>query len=281
MGSVTLPRVLGIECVGLVEAAPGSEKELPIGTVVMTALGGLGRTFDGSYAEYCVAPKANVIPVAASEANLKIAWEVLGALPEMLQTAHGCLFRSLKLEKGETLLIRGATSATGFAAIGLAKHAGATVVATTRNATKQAMLIEAGADRVVLDTDNKIQDSVRALYPDGVNKVLDLVGATTAADSLRCLGDGGSCCSAGTLGGSWSIPNFIPNFMLPIGRYLASYGETTFKKENAPWDELLELVNKGIVQVKIGKVFKGVEGVVEAHSLMERNEANGKLVVLP
>ena len=280
IGPVPLPRVLGIECVGVVESAPGAEKELPAGSVVMAALGGMGRTFDGSYAEYCVAPKLFVIRVADSETDLQLSWEVLGALPEMLQTAHGCLFRSLKLTKGDRVLIRGATSSVGLAAIGLARHAGADVVATTRKKASESVLKDAGANDVLVDEAGKIQELVKQRYPDGFDKILDLVGASTAPDSLRCLASGGICCSAGTLGGKWSIENFTPNLMLPIGRYLTSYGEFTFKKDNAPWDELLELVRTGEVEIKLGKVFHGVGSVIEAHEVMEKDAAGGKLVVV-
>jgi NADPH:quinone reductase-like Zn-dependent oxidoreductase len=280
IGPVSLPRVLGIECVGVVESAPGAEDDYPAGAVVMAALGGLGRMFDGSYAEFCLAPKGFVIRIADSEAELQISWEILGALPEMLQTAHGCLFRSLRIAKGEKLLVRGATSSVGLAAIRLAKHASAQVVATTRNAANEILLKNAGADDVLVDKEAKLHDIVRQQYQTGFDKILDLVGAATAPDSLRCLAFGGICCSAGTLGGKWTIDNFIPNLMLPVGRYLTSYGEMAFKKENAPWDELLELVRTRQLMINLGQVFRGVESVVEAHELMESNAAGGKLVVV-
>ena len=280
IGGVPLPKVLGIECVGIVQSAPDAETELPKGTVVMAALGGLGRVFDGTYAEYCMAPAGNVIPIASSESDFKISWEVLGALPEMLQTAHGCLFRSLLLKNGDKLLVRGATSGVGLAAIGLARHAGAEVIATTRNQANEKILKEAGADHVLVDKSGKLQEAIKESFPSGVDKVLDLVGASSTPDSLRCLAVGGISCSAGTLGGEWAIKNFIPNFMLPIGRYLASYGEITFKKENAPWDELLELVKDGKLKMKLGKVYHGVQNIIEAHEVMERDEAGGKVVVV-
>lgn len=235
MGDVKLPRVLGIECVGTIESAPGAEEDLPAGCIVMAALGGIGRMFDGSYAEFCVVPKAVVIRVATSARDCKLGWDILGALPEMLQTAHGCLFRSLRVSKEEKLLIRGATSSVGLAAIGLGKHAGAVVIASTRKAANKTMLEGAGADVVLVDNAGSIQDAVKQQFPAGIDKILDLVGASTALDSLRCLADGGICCSAGTLGGEWAIRSFIPNFAIPAGRYLTSYGETTFKRENAPW----------------------------------------------
>ena len=280
IGPVPLPRVLGIECVGVVESAPEAEDDFPAGSVVMAALGGMGRMFDGSYAEYCLAPKAFAIRIANSEADLQLSWDVLGALPEMLQTAHGCLFRSLKLAKGEKLLIRGATSSVGLAAIQLAKHASVHVTATTRNQANESILKDAGADAVLVDEEGRLQDVVTQHHSPEFDKILDLVGASTAPDSIRCLAPGGICCSAGTLGGKWAIENFTPNLQLPIGRYLTSYGEFTFKKENAPWDELLELVGTGRLMIKLGKVFRGVESVIEAHEVMESDAAGGKIVVV-
>lgn len=281
MGAIPLPRVLGIECVGLVEDAPGErEAELPRGTVVMAALGGMGLFFDGSYAEYCVAPAACVIPVASSEQDLKLSWEVLGALPEMLQTAHGTLFRALRLKANEKLLIRGGTSSVGLTAIALAKHAGAHVIATTRSPAKEALLKDAGADDVIVDTTSSLLSTVQAIHAQGVDKLLDLVGASTVKNSLLCLASGGVCCVAGTLGGMWMVESFVPIMHVPMDRYLTGYAERTFRRENAPWDQLVELIGSGELKIKAGRVFRGLESVVQAHEVLERDEAGGKVVVV-
>lgn len=103
---VRLPRILGIEAVGVVEEAPGGE--FPKGATVATAMGGMGRQFDGSYAEYACVPAKQVQRV-----QTQLPWETLGAIPEMLQTAWGSLFRSLKLAKGERLLAHGSASHRG------------------------------------------------------------------------------------------------------------------------------------------------------------------------
>src|SRR5262249_39095721 len=121
--TVKFPRILGIEAVGLVEQAPGNEFEK--GDVVATAMGGMGRQYDGSYAEYVCVPATQIQTV-----NVDLAWELLGALPEMLQTAWGSLFKSLRLAEGDRLLIRGGTTSVGLTAVAIAKSRGAFVAAT-------------------------------------------------------------------------------------------------------------------------------------------------------
>lgn len=137
-------KVSGIECVGLVKACPGGE--FPIGAKVAALMGGLGRTINGSYAEYTSAPAANV---ALIESNLP--WAELAAIPETFATAWTCLFRNLQLAKSQTLMIRGGTSSFGQAAIKLAVNAGALVIATTRKRERFDMLLGLGAERVELE----------------------------------------------------------------------------------------------------------------------------------
>ena len=100
---VFFPRILGIEAVGIVEEAPGGE--FSHGETVATAMGGMGRMFDGGYAEYTCLPASQVQVI-----KTKLDWQVLGAIPEMLQTSWGSLFKSLRLQKGERLLVRGGTT---------------------------------------------------------------------------------------------------------------------------------------------------------------------------
>ena len=125
--------VSGIECVGVVKSCPGGE--FAPGTKVAALMGGLGRTINGSYAEYTRAPCTNV---AAIESGLS--WADLAAIPETYATAWTCLFRNLEIAAGQTLVIRGATSSFGQAAVNMAVNAGAKVIATTRSRDRFPML---------------------------------------------------------------------------------------------------------------------------------------------
>ena len=122
----TFPIIPGIEATGTVDLAPGGEFEP--GQQVVAMMGGMGRQFDGGYAEYTVVPVGSVVPVQTS-----LDWATLGALPEMLQTAHGSLHTGLGIQPGQVFLVRGGTSSVGVAAAVLAKEHGLTVLSTTRN----------------------------------------------------------------------------------------------------------------------------------------------------
>lgn len=173
------PRILGIECVGQVDAAPGTD--LALGQTAAALIGGMGRAYDGGYAEYTLVPAQRVIPL-----NSTLPWETLAAIPETYLTAWGSLADALEVRAGQSLLVRGGTSSVGMAAISLAKDMGLHVLATTHNPAKADTLRADGADDVLLAT-GEIAAEVRRRIPGGVETLLDLVGTVTLRDSLRAV----------------------------------------------------------------------------------------------
>jgi NADPH:quinone reductase-like Zn-dependent oxidoreductase len=269
--SVKFPRILGIEAVGLVAAAPGNE--FTEGEPVATAMGGMGREFDGGYAEYTCVPATQVQALKTS-----LPWETLGALPEMLQTAWGSLFKSLRLEQEDRLLVRGGTTSVGLAAAAIAKQWGVKVAATSRRPEREALLRASGVDQVFVDS-GSIAEQVQEVFPRGVDKVLELVGTTTLADSLRCARQRGIVCMTGIVGNKWSFDDFSPMDVIPTAVCLTTYAGGAEDFMLTPLEELVEKIAAGVVPIHVGKVFR-LDQIVEAHRCMEENKAGGKIVVL-
>jgi NADPH:quinone reductase-like Zn-dependent oxidoreductase len=273
--NVKFPRVLGIECVGILAAS--TDPMLPDGTTVAAVMGEMGREFDGGYAEYALLPNSLLMPVSTT-----LPWDVLAALPETYLTAQGSL-DVLGLAPGGhgRLLIRGGTSSVGMAAATIASGYGVETAATTRQQGKVDALVAAGVDCVLVDTGGPLTASLRSVWPEGPDYVLDLVGANTAVDSLRLVRRGGTVCMTGSLSG-WVIPDFEPIAMIPSGTRLTAFHSDNIKG-SAGTTVLQRVVNEveaGVYRPNIDRVF-ALDDIVAAHRYMESDQAIGKLVVVP
>jgi NADPH2:quinone reductase len=269
--NVIFPRTQGIECVGLVEEDPSGI--LKKGQKVAAIMGGMGRDFDGSYADYTLVPLGIVFPFESD-----LPWSTLGAIPEMFQTVSGSLRDALEVKKGEVLLIRGGTSSVGMLACQLAKHLGLTVVSTTRNSNKEEFLKQNGAEHVLID-DGTVSERLKHIFPIGVHKVLELIGTKTLKDSLKCIQPKGMVCMTGILGSEWSMREFTPMGDIPsLGRLTVYMGEAnSLSKEML--QEFIDAVAEGAISLSLDKIFT-LDEVADAHKYMESNQAKGKIVVV-
>jgi len=265
--------VSGIECVGEVVAAPGGEFEP--GDKVAAFMGGLGRTINGSYAELTLVPATNVLKITTS-----LPWEEFAVLPESYATAWTALYGNLAIEKGQLLLLRGATSALGQAALNIAANAGVNVMATTRKQDRFEKLLGLGAHRAELEGPDL---SKRLPEAKKVDVVLDLVGNRTLLDSIAIPHRHGRVCLAGWLGGLAPIPDFNPLLQMASGVHFSLFGSFVFGTPEfpvceVPLQKIVERVEKGIYKAKPVAVFPFDE-IREAQRLMESNQAFGKIVV--
>jgi NADPH:quinone reductase-like Zn-dependent oxidoreductase len=268
--SGSFPRVPGIEAVGVVDAAPGGE--FVLGTQVATMMGGMGRTFDGGYAEFVAVPAGQVIPFTSD-----LPWATLGAVPEMLQTAAGSLEVGLQARAGQTLLIRGGTSSVGMTLAVLGKLRGMTVLATTRNPQKATSLHRLGVDHVLID-DGEIAPRVRELVPGGVDGAVELVGVNVLRDTLRATRAGGTVCFTGMLSDQWTIHEFYPLDWLPNGVRLTAYSGEAADLSPETLQGFLDAVAAGHAVVPVGRVYR-LDQIVQAHHDLELNAVGGKAVV--
>ncbi len=265
------PIVPGIEAVGTVDA--GQDTDLRPGQQVAALMGGMGRAFDGGYAEYTVVPRDSVVPFRSD-----LPWAVLGSVPETLQTAYGSLTTGLDLRPDQSLLIRGGTSALGYATAALAKDLGATVLATTRQRDRLGFLATHGVDHPILD-DGAVAAQVRRIAPDGVDAALELVGTPSLPDTLAATRIHGTVCFAGMLSDQWTVPDFYPIAYLPTGVRLTAYSGGAADLPATVLQRYLDRIADGTLSLGPSHIYR-LDQIREAHHAMDANTVSGKLVVL-
>jgi NADPH:quinone reductase len=268
--------IIGIEFAGVVEHDPSGKFKK--GQKVVSFVGGLARNFGGSYAEYVCVPSANIIPI---ETNLP--WEELGAIPETFATAWAILNWGLHVKSGQSILVRGGTSTVGLAIIILAKQMGLMVVASSRSEQKFDLLKKYGADYTIKD-DGNLTEKVKKIVPNGVASVIELIGTVTLADSLTCVEAHGTVCIAGFLAGLVPLENFMPLIQIPSSVNLTSFGSAfvignkDFPFSEIPMQKIVSDIEKKKIPNILAKTFR-FDQIVDAHTLMESNNVNGKIVV--
>ena len=258
------PIIPGIECAGII--ADPSDSGWEKGQSVVALMGGMGRSFNGSYAEYALLPKHHVFPVRTD-----LSWPELAAVPETSFTAWGSLFECLDLKKDDTLLIRGATCALGDAAVQIAKALGCRVIGTTHRESKINLLEEAGCDECVLD------QGVITRKVSGVNKVLDLIGPKSLKDTLTAVEKGGIVCQTGILGGLYTLNGFDPIKDIPNGVYLTGFFSNYPTQKII--DEIFHFINEHHLCPCSGAVYT-FENIQQALITMDSHKVNGKIVVV-
>lgn len=257
------PIIPGIECVG--EIADASDSHFSAGDKVAALMGGMGRSFHGSYAEYALLPSHHVFSIDSD-----LSWEQLAAVPETYFTAWGSLFECLQLEPADTFLVRGGTCALGYSAIQLAKALGCKVLATTHREAKLPLLEQAGADLPLLDT-GSLKGKIS-----GVTKVLELVGPKTLLDTLQCAEKGAVVCQTGVLGGVYSLHDFDPIKDIPSGVFLTGFYSNT--PAQAAMDAIFAFLRKHRLLPIIGKTYAFSE-IAAACAAMDDGKVNGKIVI--
>lgn len=267
--SVVFPRILGIECVGVIEQTTDALR-LPVGQKIVSIMGEMGRAFDGSYAEYVLLPNDQIYPI-----ETELEWDVLASIPETYYTAYGS-FLSLEITDEDNVLVRGATSGLGVAFMKIVKgiHPSIKVTGTTRNIQKEDMLRREGFDDVVIDQEGELQ--TQKTY----TKIVDLIGPKSIKNSIDHLSERGIICSVGQLGNEWYLDTFDPIIEMRGFKKLTSFYSGDV--DEALLNHIIQLVETDQIQnVRPTKVFK-LDQLVKAHEYVENEqESFGKVVVIP
>jgi NADPH2:quinone reductase len=265
----------GLEVAGVIEQ--GDAQELAragfrIGDRVCALVAG------GGYAEFCVAPVGQSLPVPKGLSDVEAA-----SLPETFFTVWSNVFDRAHLQKGETLLIQGGSSGIGVTAIQLAKAMGSQVIVTAGSDEKCAACLALGADHAINYKTHDFQDEVKRLTGgQGVDVILDMVAGSYVAKEIECLSEDGRLVIIAVQGG---VKSEI-NAGLVLRRRLTVTGSTlrprsiAFKEAiaQACLKKVWPLIEQGQIKPVIHSTF-AAQDAFRAHALMESNQHVGKIVL--
>ena len=270
--------VPGLEVAGVIEsgdAAALAEAGLKIGDRVCALVAG------GGYAQYCVAPVGQCLPVPKGLSDVEAA-----SLPETFFTVWSNVFDRARLQSGETLLVQGGSSGIGVTAIQMAKALGAKVIVTAGSDDKCAACLALGADHAInYKTHDFAAEALRLTDGKGVDVVLDMVAGDYVAREVTCMAEDGRLVIIAVQGGIQS--EF--NAGLVLRRRLAITGSTlrprpvSFKTAIARnlREKVWPLIEAGHIRPVIHSTFDAasMDGAANAHRLMESNQHVGKIVL--
>lgn len=270
--TAALPFTPGMEAAGTVAATGSGVVDIRAGDRVVYA------PHMGAYAEYAVVPAERLVPIPEGMDARTAAAALLQGM-----TAHYLATGTYPLKRGDTALIHAAAGGVGSLLIQIAKMRGVRVFGTVSTAEKAQLARAAGADEVILYTDQDFAAEVmRLTNGKGVNVVYDSVGKTTFDQSLKCLALRGVLALFGQSSGP--VPPVDPLRLWKNSVYLtrpalADYtGERTELLERA--HDVLEWVRSGKLQLRISHVFP-LREAPEAHRLLQARKTTGKVLLLP
>jgi NADPH:quinone reductase len=266
-----LPDAPGLEAAGEIEAVGAGVTNFKPGQRVA----GLGSKM---YAEYAIAPAAQVIPIPDS-----ISFEHAAAFPVQVLTAWHMLHTSHRTGLGQTVLVHSAAGGVGIVAVQIAKAAGARVIGTVSSAAKAAVAKEYGADEVInYATQDFAAEANRITRGRGVDLILDAVGATTMEKGLACLAPFGHLIVYGRAGGVPEPLNVLRLFekSTKVSGFVLYTVAALPEVMRRGIEESFKLIAERKLKLLVGKSFPLAQAA-EAHRFMESRQSTGKLVLIP
>ncbi|MFQ3630433.1 quinone oxidoreductase family protein [Roseiflexus sp.] len=268
-----LPMTLGMEAAGVVDAVGPDVADVRVGDQVVYAMR------QGAYAEYAIVPATMLAPVPEGV-------DLQQAAAVMLQgmTAHYLAYSTYPLRQGDVALIHAAAGGVGLLLIQIAKRCGARVIGTVSTEEKAALARAAGADEIILYTQEDFSAAVRRLTDGaGVHVVYDSVGKTTFEGSLNCLRPRGYMVLFGQSSGA--VPPFDPQILNAKGSLFLtrpSLGHYLLTRDELLWraGDLFTWMAAGELKVRIDATYP-LEQAAEAHRALASRATSGKLLLLP
>ena len=267
-----LPFIIGMESAGDVVEVGSDVPGIAVGDRVIVG----GKS--GAFAEYRAAPASLVRPIPAGLDYAEAAAHTAGLL-----TAYVALVRLGQIRSGETVLIHGAAGGVGLAAVSLAQHMGARVIATSASADKRQWLRDECGLEQVLDTGERLRAEVMAIAPKGIDLCFDPVGGDLFDQSVRCMGFGGRYLVVGFTSGR--IPNISVNYPLIkgfsiIGVRAGEYGRR-FPDQGRENIEAIDALAVAGLKPHIGAKFDLIDALNALRHLKSRKAVGRVAITMP